>query len=55
VAEPVLDRDSRRRVFEEIISDLNQPLHRAYISQPVQPLEEWMTGSPLLQVTFQQD
>ncbi|WAP50740.1 hypothetical protein OL239_12000 [Arthrobacter sp. ATA002] len=31
-----------------------QPLHRAYISQRVQPIEEWMTGSPLMHVTFQQ-
>ncbi|WP_342024998.1 hypothetical protein AAE021_07545 [Arthrobacter citreus] len=37
------------------ITPSSSPLHRAYISQPVQPLEEWMTGSPLMQVTFQQD
>jgi hypothetical protein len=55
VAEPALDRESRRRIFDEIISDLNQPLHRPYISQQVQPIDEWMTGSPLMHVTFQQD
>lgn len=54
-AEPVLDREARRHIFEAIISDLNHPRHRAYISQPVQSIEEWMTGSPLMHVTFQQD
>jgi F420H(2)-dependent quinone reductase len=54
-AEPVLDREGRHRVFEAIVSDLNQPRHRAYISQPVQPIEEWIAGSPLMHVTFQQD
>ena len=52
-AEPVPDRDSRRRVFEEIISDLSQSQHRARISQPVQPVEAWFAGSPLMHVTFQ--
>jgi len=51
-AYPVLDRDERRRIFTSIISDLNQPLHRAYIAQPVAPLERWMKGSPLMQVRF---
>ncbi|SKA97362.1 protein of unknown function [Agreia bicolorata] len=51
-AEPVLDRDARRRVFEAIVADLDQPRHRAYISQPVQPVEEWMDGSPLMRVSF---
>lgn len=51
-AEPVLDREERRRVFEAIIADLDQPRHRAYISQPVQPIGEWMDGSPLMRVAF---
>ena len=54
-AEPVLDDESRRRIFDAIIADLNQPRHRAYISQPVQPIDEWMVGSPLMHVTFAQD
>jgi hypothetical protein len=54
-AEPVLDREERQHVFEAIISDLNHARHRAYISQPVQPIEEWMAGSPLMHVTFQQN
>lgn len=51
-AEPVLDRESRRRIFEAVIADLDHPRHRAYISQPVQPLEDWMTRSPLVRVAF---
>lgn len=51
-AEPVLDRDERRRIFSDIIADLNQPLHRGYLSQPVQPVEEWVDGSPLMHITF---
>jgi hypothetical protein len=52
-AEPVLDPQDRQRIFDAIISDLNHPRHRAYISQPVQPIEEWMAGSPLMRITFQ--
>lgn len=51
-AEPVLGRGDRQRVFEAIIADLDHPRHSAYISQPVQPLEEWMDRSPLMHVTF---
>jgi deazaflavin-dependent oxidoreductase (nitroreductase family) len=51
-AEPVLDSDERRRIFSSIIADLNQPLHRAHIAQPVEPLERWMSGSPLMHVHF---
>ena len=51
-ATPVSDQRERARIFTSIIADLNQPLHRSYISQPVQPLEQWMTGSPLMHVTF---
>ncbi|MFD1714505.1 nitroreductase/quinone reductase family protein [Amnibacterium flavum] len=51
-AEPVPDPADRRRIFASIIDDLNQPLHRGYLSQPVEPLEQWMQGSPLLRVRF---
>jgi len=51
-AEPVLDPANRRRIFASIIADLNQPLHRAYIAQPVQSIERWMEGSPLMHVRF---
>lgn len=51
-AEPVLDPDERRRIFAAIVDDLNQPLHRGYLSQPVEPVEDWVAGSPLMHVTF---
>lgn len=51
-AEPVLDPAERRHIFSSIIADLNQPLHSAYIAQPVEPLEQWMRGSPLMRVRF---
>ncbi|HEY0249594.1 MAG TPA: nitroreductase/quinone reductase family protein [Gryllotalpicola sp.] len=54
-AEPVLDLADRRRVFEAVVADLNQPRHSSYISQPVQPVEDWIAGSPLMHVTFPPD
>lgn len=51
-AEPVLERGDRQRVFEAIIADLNQPRHSAYISQPVQPIEDWIDRSPLMHVAL---
>lgn len=53
LAEPVLDEEERRRIFAAIVDDLNQPLHRGYLSQPVEPVAEWVDGSPLLHVTFE--
>jgi hypothetical protein len=54
IATPVLDEHQRTHVFESIIADLNQRLHRAYIAQPVEPLEEWLARSPLMHVTFEE-
>ena len=51
-AAPVLDEVERRRIFTDIVADLNQPLHRAYLTQPVEPVEEWVVGSPLMRVNF---
>ena len=51
-AEPVADPEERRRIFAAIVDDLNQPLHRGYLSQPVEPVEDWVSGSPLMHVTF---
>lgn len=51
-AEPVLDPGERRRVFAAIIADLNQPRHSAYLAQPVESLDAWMSGSPLVRVHF---
>jgi hypothetical protein len=53
-AEPVVDRDERYRIFDAIVSDLNHPRHRTYLAQPVEPVEEWVAGSPLMRVTFRQ-
>jgi hypothetical protein len=39
-------------VFTSIIADLNQPWNPAGIRQPVEPLEEWLQGSPLVSVEF---
>ena len=52
-AEPVLDADERRRIFSAIIDDLNHPRHGAYLAQPVEPLDDWVEGSPLIRVTFE--
>jgi deazaflavin-dependent oxidoreductase (nitroreductase family) len=51
-ATPVLDEDDRRHIFAAIVDDLNQPLHRGYLAQPVEPVEEWVAGSPLMHVVF---
>lgn len=51
-AEPVLDPSARRRIFDSIIADLNHPRHRAYIAQPVESVDRWMRGSPLMHVRF---
>jgi hypothetical protein len=49
---PVRDDQLRRHVFSEIIADLNQPRNPAGLAQPAEPLEEWMSGSPLVRVDF---
>ena len=51
-AEPVLDPGERRRIFSRIVEDLNGPIHRGYLVQPVPPVEDWVDGSPLMHVTF---
>lgn len=51
-ANPVTDPDERERVFRTVIVDLNQPSHRGYLKQPVEPLEEWLNRSPLVRVRF---
>ncbi|WP_156759349.1 nitroreductase/quinone reductase family protein [Microbacterium karelineae] len=51
-ARPVGDHEHRTRVLTSVIDDLNHPRNPAGIPQPVPPLEEWMTGSPLMHITF---
>lgn len=52
VGTPVLDRAQREAVFSSIIADLDQPWNPAGIRQPVEPLDAWMQGSPLVSVHF---
>lgn len=52
VATPVLDREERRRIFEAIVADLNQPSNPARIPQPVEPIDDWVDRSPLMLVDF---
>jgi hypothetical protein len=52
IGTPVRDPQLRGAVFRSIIADLNQPWNPAGIPQPVEPLEEWMAGSPLVRVDF---
>lgn len=52
VGTPVLDPAEREAVFSSIIADLNQTWNPAGIRQPVEPLAEWMHGSPLIRVAF---
>jgi deazaflavin-dependent oxidoreductase (nitroreductase family) len=47
----VTDKAERRRVFTEIVGDLNQPGNPAGLSRQVD-LEAWMAGSPLVEITF---
>jgi deazaflavin-dependent oxidoreductase (nitroreductase family) len=50
-ARPVTDEAERQRIFAEIVDDLNQPSNPGGIAQPT-CLEDWITGSPLMEVTF---
>jgi len=51
IATPITDEDERRRILGEIVDDLNQPGNPARIPQPTR-LEDWVAGSPLAEVTF---
>ncbi|MWB97541.1 nitroreductase/quinone reductase family protein [Agromyces seonyuensis] len=51
-AEPIRDANTRAHVLGSIIDDLNQPRNPAGIPQPVEPLAAWLTGSPLMHITF---
>ncbi|MDX6338887.1 MAG: hypothetical protein QOG05_6227 [Streptosporangiaceae bacterium] len=50
-AVPITDDETRQRVFQHIVADMNQPHNPARIRQPTH-LEDWMAGSPLIQVVF---
>ncbi|WP_181773584.1 nitroreductase/quinone reductase family protein [Amycolatopsis pittospori] len=53
VGTPVREPGEREAVFRAVIADLNQPRNPAGIPQPVQPLAEWLAGSPLVRVDFE--
>lgn len=52
IGTPVRDHQLRSHVFQNIIDDLNQPRNPAGMHQPVDPLKQWMDGSPLVLVDF---
>lgn len=51
---PVTDERERRRVFQTFIDDLNQPSNPARLPQPLY-VEDWLAGSPLIAVDFEDD
>jgi len=50
-ARPVEDPEERRRIFHYIVDDLNQPHNPGQVRQP-QHVEDWIDGSPLLEIVF---
>jgi hypothetical protein len=50
-AVPITDPRERRPIFEYIVDDLNQPANPANFARP-QVVEEWMAGSPLVEIIF---
>lgn len=50
-ARPVVDPDERRRVFTEIVADLNQPANPGRLTAPTN-VDDWMTGSVLVRIEF---
>ncbi|OXM45382.1 nitroreductase/quinone reductase family protein [Amycolatopsis alba] len=53
VGTSISEPGEREAVFRAVIADLNQPANPAGIGQPVQPLAEWLAGSPLVRVDFE--
>lgn len=51
---PITDEQERRRVFEAFIDDLNQPSNPARLPQPLS-VDDWLVGSPLIAVDFEDD
>lgn len=50
-AVPVTDPAQKRPIFEYIVDDFNQPHNPAIVRQP-QYVEDWMAGSPLMEIVF---
>ena len=51
-AAPVTDDSMKRRVSGYIVDDFNQPHNPARIPQPTRR-EDWMEGSPLMEIKFE--
>lgn len=47
----VTDEAERRRVLGHVVDDLNQPHNPGGVPQP-QRMEDWLAGSPLVEVVF---
>jgi hypothetical protein len=50
-AVPVTDPAQKRPIFDYIVDDFNQPHNPAIVRQP-QDVEDWMAGSPLVEIVF---
>lgn len=50
-AHPVRDAEERRRLFQHVVDDFNQPHNPALVRQP-QHVEDWLDGSPLMEIVF---
>jgi len=50
-AVPITDEATRRKIFTEIVADLNQPHNPGRITQPTD-VEDWVAGSRLVEVLF---
>lgn len=50
-AKPVVDEAERRRIFTQLVDDLNQPSNPGRIAQPTH-VEDWVAGSPLMEISF---
>ena len=51
-ATPITDTDERRRIFSEIVDDLNQSGNPGRIRQPTK-VEDWVAGSPLMKISIE--
>lgn len=51
VAVPITDPARKRPIFEYIVDDFNQPHNPALVRQP-QRVQDWMDGSPLVEIVF---
>ena len=52
IAHPVSDPAERERVFTEVVAQLNSPSNPAGLKKPAQPVEEWVSSSPLVRIEF---